>query len=694
MLPAPGSPLHARKEALPWWFFLFAGGFAAAGLMAKHLAGHFGLPAAGAEDVPQWLYWTAELVYFMPGAIVGGLLGWFFVRAVNAVLGWVFRGFNAAFDGITSGYGWTVGRLLRASVVVLLAYAALLVLTIYVMRVAPTGFIPQQDQGRLILSVQLPDSSSLERTKAAVAKVEDIALHTEGVGHMVSMSGSSFLLQANSPNFASGFIVLKPFDWRLKRGLSDVKIMANLRKAWSEQVPDADMIVLGASPIPGLGVAGGFKFMVEDRASVKISGGGLGFRNLQTRTERLVDDLNKQPSVSKAKTQFRANTPQLFLDIDRSKVFSLGCSLDDVNQTLDMQLGSVYVNSYNAFGRHWQVTVQAEDHFRNLESDIALFAIRNNQNQMVTLGTLTAPRLIGGPISITRYNLYASASVTGNVQGGYSTGDTIHTVDDEAAKKLPISMRADWTELMFLQVRAGNSGMYIFALAVLFVFLALSALYESWALPAAVILVVPLCLLCSFAGVLFTGRDVNIFVQIGLVVLVALACKNAILIVEFGKQLTLQGQPRFAATQEASRLRLRPILMTSFAFIFGVLPLAVATGAGAEMRRSLGVAVFYGMLGVTVFGIFLTPVFFYVIQGLGESALLVSPRGKAAVSYAIAGSTGASVGYLLALLKIAILPWGPIVGAAAGLLVMWTIRELNRQIDARRNGGNNGREQN
>ena len=227
---------------------------------------------------------------------------------------------------------------------------------------------------------------------------------------MVSMCGISFVLQANSPNFASGFIVLKPFDWRLKRGLSDVVIMDKLRKAWLREVPDADTIGPRRSPVPGLGVAGGFKFMVEDRAE-KVSGGGLGFRNLQSKTEKPVDELNKRPSVSKAKTQFRANTPQLFLDIDRSKVSSLGCSLDDVNQTLDSQLGSVYVNSYNAFGRHWQVTIQADDHFRDRESDIGLFAVRNNQNQMVQLGTLTAPQLIGGPISITRYNLYASAAV-------------------------------------------------------------------------------------------------------------------------------------------------------------------------------------------------------------------------------------------------------------------------------------------
>ncbi len=490
----------------------------------------------------------------------------------------------------------------------------------------------------------------------------------------------SFLLQANSPNFASGFIVLKPFDWRLKRGLSDVVIMDKLRKAWLREVPDADTIVLGASPVPGLGVAGGFKFMVEDRASEKVSGGGLGFRNLQTKTEKLVDDLNKTPSVSKAKTQFRANTPQLFLDIDRSKVFSLGCSLDDVNQTLDMQLGSVYVNSYNAFGRHWQVTVQADDQFRDRESDIGLFAVRNNQNQMVQLGTLTAPRLIGGPISITRYNLYASAAVTGNVQGGYSTGDTIHDVDATAAQKLPLSMRADWTELMFLQVRAGNSGMYIFALAVLFVFLALSALYESWALPAAVILVVPLCLLCSLAGVLVhrAGRehlradraggaggaglqecDLDRRIrQAAYAAGPAALCRHA-----GGLAAAVAADPH-----DLLRLHLRRL----------------AAGGGhrrggrnaplAGRRRLLRHVGRDGLRHLPHAGLLLRH------PGPRRDALLVSPRGKAAVSYVIAGSVGAAPVICWRSCVCTALPWGPIVGAVAGLLVIWTIRELGRQI--------------
>jgi multidrug efflux pump len=689
---AEGHPGHKHQpEALPWWCFGVAGGILTAWLGPQVLAGRLALPAAvAAEQARQTstlLWWAVAGVYAVPGLLAGGAIGWVIIRPVNAVLGWLFRAFNRAFDGVTAMYGWSVGKLLRLSLGVLVAYGGLLLLTVYVFQRAPTGFIPQQDQGRLIVNVQLPDSASLERTKEAAAQAEKIARETPGVAHTVAISGMSFLLQSNSPNFASMFIVLDPFDKRQGPELSDTVIMAKLREAWAGKIRDAQVTVFGASPVPGLGVAGGFKFLVEDR-------GGLGLENLQRQTDGLVRDLKEvgpdgkplHPSISTATTQFRSNTPQYFLDIDRAKVYSLGVSLDDVNQTLNMLLGSVYVNSYNEFGRHWQVTVQAESSYRNGVEDINLFQVRNNKGQMVSLATLTTPRESGGPIVVTRYNLYTAAAINGNVQQGYSTGDAINTIDTLSAQKLPLSMKADWTELMYLQIRAGNSGLYVFALAVICVFLALAALYESWSLPLAVILVVPLCLLCSVAGVLFTNRDVNIFVQIGLVVLVALACKNAILIVEFARQLHREGRPIAEATQEASRLRLRPILMTSFAFIFGVVPLVIASGAGAEMRRSLGIAVFSGMLGVTVFGIFLTPVFFHVIQGVGETRLFHSDRIQAAVSYGLAVSLGLASGYLLARLGVGRLPWGPLVGAAAGFLLVWTLRELRQRIGAVANG--------
>ena len=317
-------------------------------------------------------------------------------------------------------------------------------------------------------------------------------------------------------------------------------------------------------------------------------------------------------------------------------------SFDDVNQTLSMYLGSLYVNSFNEFGRHWQVTIQAEGQYRNQIEDINLLQVRNKWGQMVPLGTLVNVREIGGPISVTRYNLYtvrpdhrqhAARRQLRRRDRGRSTGSP--------PRRLPLSMRAEWTELMFMQIRAGNTAMFVFALAVVSVFLALAALYESWALPLAVILVVPLCLLCSVAGVLYTDRDVNIFVQIGLVVLVGLACKNAILIVEYAKQLHQEGMPRATRRRvEACRLRLRPILMTSFAFIFGVMPLVVAAGAGAEMRRSLGTAVFSGMLGVTLFGIFLTPVFFSVIQGFERDAAVRRPPPAGSAPPLLGGLSG------------------------------------------------------
>ncbi len=354
-----------------------------------------------------------------------------------------------------------------------------------------------------------------------------------------------------------------------------------------------------------------------------------------------------------------------------------------MNQTLDMCMGSLYVNSFNQFGRHWQVTLQAEGKYRNRVEDLNLLQVRNNLGQMVLLGTMTRAHEIGGPIAAPRYNLYTASSVYGNIATGYSTGDAIQAIEHEANETLPLSMKTDWTELMFMQKRAGNTAFYVFLLSVLSVFLALSALYESWWLPAAVILVVPLCLLCSAAGVLFMGRNVNIFVQIGLVVLVALACKNAILVVEYAKQLHGEGQTRFAATQEASRLRLRPILMTSLAFIFGVVPLMIASGAGAEMRRSLGIAVFSGMLGVTLFGVFLTPVFFFVITGLSESRLFASPVARWSVSSALGGIVGLAGGFLLGKLGVVLLPWAAIVGAVAGIVVVVFVLEIHRRIKPR-----------
>jgi multidrug efflux pump len=352
----------------------------------------------------------------------------------------------------------------------------------------------------------------------------------------------------------------------------------------------------------------------------------------------------------------------------------------DLNQTLQMYLGSSYVSTFNLFGRYWQVTLQAEGHFRARRADVGLLEVRNARGQMVPLSTLVTLRDINGPVMVTRYNLYPAAPITGSLRPGVSSGPVIAGVDALARQSLPRSMGTEWTELMFMQIRAGNTAIYVFLLAVMFVFLALAALYESWALPLAVILVVPLCLLCSVSGVLYTGKAVDIFVQIGLVVLVGLACKNAILIVEFARELRLQGKPRYEATLEACRLRLRPILMTSFAFILGVVPLVIATGAGAEMRRSLGTAVFSGMLGVTLFGIFLTPVFFYVIEWFGERGLLGGAVVRWVGSAVIGGLAGLVTAILLMRVNVVHWPWAPVAGAAAGAVAALLIPAVHRRI--------------
>ncbi len=582
-------------------------------------------------------------------------------RLLEVVLGWFFRLFNVVFDRGTRAYAWVVARLIHMTVIVLAVYAVLIGLTYWTFQIAPTGFVPDQDQGRLIISIQLPDSASLQRTREVMGQVDDIVRHTEGVAHTAGAGGMSLLMSANSSNFGTIFVILKPFGERQRPGLSADAITAKLRAAFTK-VGDADVKVFGAPPVPGLSVASGFKLMVEDR-------GGLGVGPLQEHTDALVNALRKEPDVAGVLTQFRSRTPQLFLDVDRVKCQALGVPLNDVNQTMQINMGSLYVNSFNEFGRHWQVTVQAQGKFRTRPSQVSYLEVRNNRGEMVPLGTLIRLRDISGPVSITRYNLYAAAAISGTVPPSVSSGQAIATVDAAASRTLPREMATEWTELMYLQIRAGNTAVYVFILAVVFVFLALAALYESWALPLAVILVVPLCMLCSVTGVLISGKSVDIFVQIGLVVLVGLACKNAILIVEFASALRAEGKSREEAAVESSRLRLRPILMTSFAFILGVLPLVLASGAGAEMRRSLGTAVFSGMLGVTIFGIFLTPVFFVLIQRTLDSGIFSDRLARWGGSAALGAVVGAGLGFLFSrILQYEIL-WPTIAGAGLGAAI-------------------------
>ena len=529
---------------------------------------------------------------------------------LDLLLGWFFRLFNGAFGKGTAGYGWVVGRLLRGSVLVVLAYAGLLVLTYFQFTLAPTGFVPQQDKGYLLLNVQLPDSAAADRTQKVMAHVGALARDTPGVAHTVGISGQSLILNANAPNVGSMYVLLKEFGQRRGPGLTADAIAVALQKRCQREVPGALVAAFGAPPIDGLGTTGGFKMIIEDR-------GNLGLDELQRVSDQIVSRGNGTPGLQGLFSSSRANTPWLHLDIYRTKCMALGVTVSDVFNALQVYLGSYYVNNFNEFGRTWQVNIQADPRFRDRVQDIELLQVRNNQGQMLRLGTVLSVRHTSGPVMVMRYNMYSATAITGNTAPGTSSGQAIALMHELGASEMPRSMRSDWTELTYLQLQAGNTALYVFALAVVFVFLVLAAQYESWKLPLAVILVVPMCLLCSVVGVRWAGMEVTIFTQIGFVVLVGLASKNAILIVEFAKQQQESGVPPREATLEASRLRLRPILMTSFAFIFGVVPLVVATGAGAEMRRSLGQAVFAGMLGVTLFGIFLTPVFFYVIQRFG-----------------------------------------------------------------------------
>ncbi|HEY1109888.1 MAG TPA: efflux RND transporter permease subunit, partial [Opitutaceae bacterium] len=408
----------------------------------------------------------------------------------------------------------------------------------------------------------------------------------------------------------AAFIIPDDFSERKDKSLTAAALMNSLRQKFSV-IKEARVLVLPPPPLRGLGNSGGFKIQVQD-----LDGAGLAA--LDAATRKLIDALAKEPGFTSLITGFRSNTPQYFVDIDRAAAKNLGVSLADLNETLQVALGSVYVNDFNLFGRTYQVFAMAEPEYRDAPEDVTRLQMRNREGKMVPLGSIVNVRRIGGTDRVQRYNMFTSADLTGNIQPGISSGQMIEAVERIAERELPPGFAFEWTDLTLQQILAGNTIVYVFPLCVLFVFLVLAAQYESWGLPLAVILIVPLCILSALGGVLLAGQDNNIFTQIGLVVLVGLASKNAILIVEFAKQLQDQGRSRVEAAVEASKLRLRPILMTSLAFILGVVPLALATGAGAEMRRALGTAVFWGMLGVTFFGLLLTPVFYVVVRGLGE----------------------------------------------------------------------------
>jgi multidrug efflux pump len=539
-----------------------------------------------------------------------------FTWLLDLLLGWFFWLFNKGVQGTTTGYVAVVGKLIRVPLIVFAVYGGLLVLTWWGFKQLPGGFIPAQDKGYLVASVQLPDSASTERTKAAIAQLEQIAMDTPGVKNVNSVVGNSFLLGAYGSNFGSMFIILKPFHDRRTPDMGSDVILKKIKEGAGKAVQDAIINVFPPPAVSGLGRAGGFKIMVEDR-------GDLGLKFLQEQTDNLVKAGNEEPGLRDLFTVYKASSPQLFVDVNRDACISQGVNLNEVFSTLQAYMGSRYVNDFNRFGRTWQVVVQADSLHRDQVEDVQKLMVRNNAGKMVPLGTLCVVRPIGGPLVLTRYNMYPAAAINGNVQEGVSSRDGIDRMEALASRILPKqNMSTEWTELAYIEKTSGNTGMYIFLISVVFVFLCLAALYESWSLPLAVILVVPMCVLCSIAGVWWQKQDINIFTQIGFVVLIGLACKNAILIVEFAKYRREEGESITQAILDACKLRLRPILMTSFAFILGVVPLVVARGAGFEMRRALGTAVFSGMLGVTMFGILLTPVFYSVIARMSEWKML------------------------------------------------------------------------
>ncbi len=534
-----------------------------------------------------------------------------FTKVWDFFLGWLFRGFNRTFDRCMRSYGNVVARAIRMCGIVLAIYLGLIALAWLGFKQVPVGFIPTMDQGYGIIAIQLPDGASLERTDTVVKQVMKIVGDTPGVQNSVGFAGFSAATRANSSNSGAVFVPLKPFSQRVAAGRTANVIMAELRKKFAE-IPDAAVVVIPPPPVRGLGTGGGFKMQVQDRS-------GAGLQELQKTAEAIVAEGRKAPGLTQVFTPFRANTPQLYAEIDRAKAKMLDVPLANVFDTLQIYLGSTFVNEFNLFGRTYRVTAQADPRFRDDPSDIANLKTLNRSGGAVPLGSLVDIRQKTGPDRVVRYNLYPAADINGDTLPGFSSGQSIETMEKIVKEKLPDGFSYEWTDIAYQQKIAGNAALYIFPLCVLFVFLTLAAQYESWSLPLAVVLIVPMCLLAGIAGVWFRGMDNNILTQIGFVVLVGLSCKNAILIVEFAKQIQLHEQKdRFTAAVEAARLRLRPILMTSLAFILGVVPLMLATGAGAEMRQALGTAVFSGMLGVTFFGLVFTPVFYVVIMGVVE----------------------------------------------------------------------------
>jgi multidrug efflux pump len=536
-------------------------------------------------------------------------------RAIDAAFGWLLRPFNRFFEWSSLRYVGVAGSLLRRSSLAMAVYAALLGLTWLGFASVPGGFIPQQDKQYLVAYAQLPEAATLDRTAEVIRQMDAIMLAEPGVAHAVSFPGLSINGFVNSPNSGIAFASLADFSKDGKEvttsGRSASEIAASLNQKLAT-IQDAYIAVFPPPAVQGLGQIGGFKVQIEDRA-------GVGFETLYEETQKVVGAARATPGLANVFSGFEINAPQVRANVDRDKAQAQGVQLTDLFETMQVYLGSLYVNDFNRFGRTYQVNAQADMPFRLEPDDILRLKVRNGSGEMVPLGSFVTLEQSSGPSVVSRYNGYPTAEISGGPAPGFSSDQAQAALGELAEHELPNGLAYDWTELAYQQLIAGNTALWIFPLTVLLAFLVLAAQYESWSLPLAVILIVPMCQLSAIAGVWLTGGDNNIFTQIGLIVLVGLACKNAILIVEFARTREQDGASTWDAVLEACRLRLRPILMTSIAFIAGVVPLVISTGAGAEMRNAMGIAVFSGMLGVTAFGLLLTPVFYWVVRRLGTA---------------------------------------------------------------------------
>ena len=533
-----------------------------------------------------------------------------FWSAVSRPFNLFFGGFNRMFDKLAQGYAELTRRLLRVSALILIVYVGLIGLTAFGFSRTPSGFIPPLDRAYFIAAISLPPGSSLERTDRVVRRASEILLSRPGVANAVAFAGFDGATFTNAPNSGVVFVTLKPFEERVRAGLATATILNDLR-GQMQALREAFVLVIPPPSVPGIGTGGGFKLYVQDRA-------GRGPRALEQAVGGILGPANQTPGLVQVFTLFNTSTPQIFADIDRTKAEMLGVPITRFFDTLSIFMGSVFVNDFNILGRTYRVTAQADNPFRLSVRDVENLRTRSVSGDMVPLGAVARFQEITGPYRVPRYNLFPAAEVQGATTPGFSTGQAIAAMERILAANLPSGFGFEWTEIALQEKVAGNTAPIAFSLAVVFVFLLLAAQYESVLLPLAVILIVPMCLLAAVSGLLLRGMDNNILTQIGFVVLIGLAAKNAILIVEFARQAEEQGANRWDAAVQAARTRLRPILMTSFAFILGVVPLVIATGAGAEMRQALGTAVFFGMLGVTFFGLIFTPVFYVLVRWIAS----------------------------------------------------------------------------